>query len=85
MPNVAKQQVMRYCCYERLRTAIKLPSLRALDDARRAYYAVVYTPGFASAGSSAVASMSSYLADLSISERQLAAQYDSALVLLTNR
>lgn len=78
--------VMQYIPYA---VALRLSSCyglqHAIDDAQRAYYAVVYAPSFAAAGNSAVASMGSYLADLSVSERELAAQYDSALVLLTNR
>jgi hypothetical protein len=51
-----------------------------IADVQRAFYSVIYTPGFASGGVYALASMSSFLGDLSVNEQQLLRQYDKEII-----
>ncbi|HEX3865972.1 MAG TPA: hypothetical protein VHV78_04435 [Gemmatimonadaceae bacterium] len=53
---------------------------RRVDDIQRAFFSIVYTPQFALGGVGAIASMASFLGDLSVNENHLLAQYDTVLV-----
>jgi hypothetical protein len=64
-------------------TVLPLATTYALQqrvvDIERAFYPTVYTPQFAIGGVGSIASMASFLGDLSVNERQLLAQYDAVL------
>ena len=55
------------------------PLQQRITELNRAFFAVAYTPEFATGGVAALAGMSSYRSDLSSNEGHLVTQYDSEL------